>query len=67
MILLPADGNWSWDSEWYIEINKLFHDKKGWQYASDFNGPFKKNRKLFDFVRRRKWVRIARCSNADPN
>lgn len=42
-----------------IEKDLNFQDKKGWSYAYDFNNPFKKSRGLFDFVRRRKWVRLA--------
>mmetsp|Transcript_7459 Transcript_7459/g.12609 ORF Transcript_7459/g.12609 Transcript_7459/m.12609 type:complete len:500 (-) Transcript_7459:99-1598(-) len=58
-ILLPVEGNWVWESDWHVEINPSFHDKKGWHYAQDFNGPFKKQRRLFDLVRRRRWVRYA--------
>lgn len=58
-ILLPLDGDWKWQTEWIVEIDNNFHDKKGWSYANDFNGPFKRSRGLFDLVRRRKWVRYA--------
>lgn len=58
-ILLPIDGDWKWQTEWIVEIDPNFHDKKGWSYANDFNGPFKRSRGLFDLVRRRKWARYA--------
>ena len=58
-ILLPADGDWKWETNWYVEMDSLFASKKGWSYAHDFNGPFKKSKGIIDFVRRRKWVRIA--------
>ena len=58
-ILLPIDGDWKWQTEWIAEIDANFHDRKGWSYANDFTGPFKKSRGLFDLVRRRKWVRYA--------
>lgn len=58
-ILLPVDGDWRWQTEWIVEIDNNFHDKKGWSYANDYNGPFKRSRGLFDLVRRRKWVRYA--------
>ena len=37
-ILLPLDGDWKWRTEWIVEIDNNFHDKKGWSYANDFNG-----------------------------
>jgi hypothetical protein len=58
-ILLPVDGDWKWESNWYVEIDPNFCSKKGWQYAIDFHGPFKKSKGIIDFVRRRKWVRVA--------
>lgn len=58
-ILLPPEGGWKWQSNWIVEIDESFHDKKGWSYAYDFNGPYKKTKGLLDFVRRRKWVRVA--------
>jgi hypothetical protein len=58
-ILLPIEGDWKWSSEWIIEKDSNFQDKHGWAYSNDFNGPFKKNRGLLDFVRRRKWARYA--------
>lgn len=58
-IVLPIEGGWKWQTEWIVEIDANFHDKKGWSYANDFNGPFKRSRGLFDLVRRRKWVRYA--------
>lgn len=65
-ILLPIDGGWQWEVNWCIEKDQQFQDKRGWCYAYDFNGPFKKQRGLLDFVRRRKWVRIAtRLQNSD--
>jgi len=65
-ILLPIDGDWKWQTEWIVEIDNNFHDKKGWSYANDFNGPFKRSRGLFDLVRRRKWVRYAIMPRAAP-
>lgn len=58
-IVLPIDGEWCWHTDWIAERDANFHDKNGWSYSSDFNGPFKKERGLLDFVRRRKWIRIA--------
>lgn len=58
-ILLPVEGDWKWESGWQIEKDSQFQDRKGWSYANDFHGPFKKSRGLLDFVRRRKWVRFA--------
>ena len=58
-ILLPIDGDWKWETDWEIQKDTNFNDKKGWSYSNDFNGPFKRSRGLLDFVRRRKWVRIA--------
>jgi len=58
-ILLPIDGDWKWETDWEIQKDTNFNDKKGWCYSNDFNGPFKRSRGLLDFVRRRKWVRIA--------
>lgn len=66
-ILLPVDGDWKWQTEWIVEIDNNFHDKKGWSYANDFNGPFKRSRGLFDLVRRRKWVRYAIRPQAAPS
>ena len=60
-IVLPVEGGWYWQTEWAVEIDCNFHDKKGWSYANDFNGPFKRERGLLDFVRRRKWIRFAMC------
>lgn len=59
-ILLPIDGDWKWSSEWTIEKDQNFNDKYGWSYSNDFNGLFKKNRGILDFVRRRKWVRYSK-------
>jgi hypothetical protein len=42
-----------------VEKDPQFQDRKGWSYANDFHGPFKRSRGLLDFVRRRKWVRFA--------
>jgi len=64
-ILLPAEGGWKWQTNWVIDVDMQFNDKKGWGYAYDFTGPFKKNKGIMDFVRRRKWVRVA--SNAAVN
>ena len=58
-ILLPIDGDWKWETGWEIQKDANFNDKNGWCYANDFNSPFKKTRGLLDFVRRRKWVRVA--------
>lgn len=58
-ILLPIEGDWQWQTEWIVDIDNNFNDKKGWSYANDFNGPFKRSRGLFDLVRRRKWIRFA--------
>ena len=63
-ILLPADGEWKWRTHWQIEKDPNFCDKKGWQYSNDFHGPFKKTKGILDFVRRRKWVRIATTRNS---
>lgn len=66
-ILLPADGGWAWDSGWQVAMDPHFQDRKGWSYANDFNGPFKKSRGLLDFVRRRKWVRVASRKKNESN
>lgn len=58
-ILLPSDGGWQWQTNWFLDIDPNFHDKHGWQYAYDFNGPYKKSKSILDFVRRRKWIRVA--------
>ena len=58
-ILLPVEGDWQWESSWQVEKDPQFQDRKGWSYANDFHGPFKRSRGLLDFVRRRKWVRYA--------
>lgn len=58
-ILLPAEGGWKWQTNWVVDVDTQFNDKKGWAYAYDFTGPFKKSKGLMDFVRRRKWVRVA--------
>ena len=63
-ILLPVDGDWKWETGWEIAKDPNFNDKNGWCYANDFNGPFKKTRGLLDFVRRRKWVRVASRAGA---
>lgn len=60
-ILLP-EGGWKWLTNWVVEKDPSFHDKNGWSYAYDFNGPYKRSKGLMDFVRRRKWVRVAGAS-----
>jgi hypothetical protein len=39
-IMLPAEGGWKWQTNWVVEIDPDFHDKKGWAYAYDFNSVF---------------------------
>lgn len=64
-ILLPAEGGWKWQTNWIVEVDPQFHDKKGWSYANDFRGPFSKNKGFLHLVRRRKWVRIAATGRVD--
>ena len=59
-IMLPDKGGWNWQSNWLVESDTRFQDKDGWSYAYDFSGPWKKSKGMMDFVRRRKWVRIAK-------
>ena len=35
------------------------YDKQGWQYSDRFGNTFSGHQKTLDFVRRRKWVRVA--------
>ena len=40
------------------------YDAQGWQYSDRFGNNFSGHQKTLDFVRRRKWVRVAiRCNN----
>lgn len=54
---LPA--GWRWATNWRID-GEGDVDHEGWEYATDFRGFswHAKNRKLRDFVRRRRWVRL---------
>jgi len=46
-----------------VEKMPEFTDTEGWQYAVDFQSNFHSIKGLFDAVRRRKWVRVARVKN----
>lgn len=64
-ILLPLEGGWKWQTNWIVEVDPQFHDKKGWSYANDFRGPYNKSKAFLHMVRRRKWVRIAATGKVD--
>ena len=69
MLTLPKETfklpgpQWAWEDIWHVEKMPEFTDTEGWQYAVDFQSNFHSIKGLFDAVRRRKWVRVARVKN----
>ena len=59
---------WSWKSDWQIDMTLKAHDAEGWGYALDFHAagvPYTLGTKTWnDFVRRRRWVRTRVRSEA---
>jgi hypothetical protein len=53
------DETWEWIGEWTIESSDDV-DEEGWGYALEFSKPYHKKQQTFDYVRRRKWIRICR-------
>ena len=65
---------WQWTGSWMIEGKQVrgsqslqdetvdhdgTYDSQGWQYSDRFGNMFSGHQKTLDFVRRRKWVRVA--------
>lgn len=71
---IKLEKGWQWISGWQVEGRDVrgsqsledesidhngTYDKNGWQYSDRFGNQFSGHQKTMDFVRRRKWVRVA--------
>ena len=71
---IKLEKGWRWRQNWQVEgrdcrgsqsledeslDNDGTYDKDGWQYSDRFGNMFSGHQKTMDFVRRRKWVRVA--------
>lgn len=71
---IKLEKGWRWSSAWQVEGRDVRgsqsledesidhnggYDKEGWQYSDRFGNQFSGHQKTMDFVRRRKWVRVA--------
>ncbi len=52
---LPG-GQWEWEDIWHVAKEGEV-DEEGWEYSATFKGPFSREHRTFDYVRRRVWVR----------
>ncbi|XP_046393744.1 tectonin beta-propeller repeat-containing protein [Ischnura elegans] len=63
---LPS-RHWHWATEWSVDFSVSGGvDSEGWQYAFDFPATFHASRGFTDYVRRRRWVRVAKLSTQGP-
>lgn len=71
---IKLEKGWGWTGPWLVEGRDVrgsqsledetidhdgTYDGKGWQYSDRFGNTFGGHQKTLDFVRRRKWVRVA--------
>jgi len=71
---IKLEKGWRWSGPWMVEGREVrgsqslldetidhdsTYDKQGWQYSDRFGNTFSGHQKTLDFVRRRKWVRVA--------
>lgn len=71
---IKLEKGWRWVGPWQVEGRDVrgsqsledetidhdgTYDGKGWQYSDRFGNTFGGHQKTLDFVRRRKWVRVA--------
>ncbi len=71
---VKLEKGWRWTGNWMIEGRDVrgsqslqdetvdhdgTYDAMGWQYSDRFGNNFSGHQKTLDFVRRRKWVRVA--------
>ncbi|XP_071442463.1 tectonin beta-propeller repeat-containing protein [Hetaerina americana] len=63
---LPS-RHWQWATEWTVDFSVSGGvDSEGWQYAIDFPATFHSSKGFTDYVRRRRWMRVAKLSTKGP-
>ncbi|XP_039292319.1 tectonin beta-propeller repeat-containing protein [Nilaparvata lugens] len=59
--------HWTWLTDWAVDYHISGGvDKEGWQYAVDFPASYHGKKQFTDYVRRRRWLRVARLNVSGP-
>lgn len=59
--------HFQWISDWMVDFQTPGGvDREGWQYAVDFPASYHANKKMTDYVRRRRWIRKCRLNTTGP-
>ncbi|XP_021947922.1 tectonin beta-propeller repeat-containing protein isoform X2 [Folsomia candida] len=65
-IRLPSN-RWAWVADWAVDYDTPHGvNDDGWQFAVDFPASYHPNKRINDFVRRRRWKRVARLTVVGP-